>query len=62
MKDKIRNAARNTVEHVSANRAKYSAAATASAFVVLMYKRAEQWNTFLDEHGLREEFYEITEG
>jgi hypothetical protein len=55
----MRNKLNSIKNHVSAHRAAYAAGATATAAGYLMYKRAQEWNEFLKEHGIYDEFYSI---
>lgn len=47
--------------HVERNRGKYAMLATASAFVVLMRAQAKQFNAFLADHNLMDEYYNSLE-
>jgi hypothetical protein len=47
--------------HVSRHRAAYAAGATATAAGYLFVKRAQEWNEFLKEHGVYDEFYTMDE-
>jgi len=59
MPDKIRNFPYNAISHVERHRAKYAAGATFVATVWLFNKidRKAQWDAFLEEKGLTDEFY-----
>lgn len=43
--------------HVRRHRAKYAVGATLTVVAYGTIKRAKQWNEFLNEHGLLDEFY-----
>jgi hypothetical protein len=45
------------MDHVSRHRAKYAAGATTLVFLRLMYLRGQEWNEFLKEQGIYDEFY-----
>ena len=47
----------NVKNHIHRNRAKYAVAGTLTACLALQITAARQWNTFLDEKGLKEEYY-----
>ena len=53
MKDKIRR----LKNHVVLHRGAYSSIATSIVLGYFITKRAEEWNAFLEEHGLMDEFY-----
>lgn len=50
-----------TRNHIRHHRAKYASAATLTVCAYLAVKRADEWNEFLAEHDLTEEFYHFNE-
>lgn len=53
MREKIEN----LKNHIHRNRGKYGVATGIAISGYLAVKRAEQWNEFLQEHNLYDEFY-----
>lgn len=57
----IAKKAASVKNHIYRNRAKYAVVATLAVAGVAFVKRANEWNEFLDEKGLSDEFYKIDE-
>jgi hypothetical protein len=61
MFEKITSTPRKVKDHVVKHRAKYAVAATAAVALKLQFRTANQFNTFLEEKGLLEEYYHLDE-
>lgn len=63
MKNKITSASQTVKNHVVRNRAKYAfvAGATSTVYVLNKTDRVAQFNDFLEEKGLLDEFYALDE-
>jgi hypothetical protein len=59
MLDKITSTPKKVKNHVVKHRAKYAATATAVVALKLQMQTAKQFNAFLQEKGLYEEYYAI---
>lgn len=47
--------------HIYRNRAKYAAATTLAVCVAIRLHSAKEWNAFLEDHNLLDEFYKFDE-
>lgn len=61
MLKKIASTPKKVKTHVIKHRAKYAAAATAAVALKLQFKTANEFNAFLAEKGLLEEYYALDE-
>jgi hypothetical protein len=61
MFEKITSTPRKVKNHVVKHRAKYAVAATAAVALKLQFHTANEFNTFLAEKGLLEEYYHLDE-
>lgn len=57
----VKNVTTSVKNHVHKHRAKYAVVTTAAAFTALMMRNAEDWNNFLKEHNLYDEYYKTEE-
>ena len=59
--NKIKKTAKSTKNFVSRHRVGIAVTATAATAVYVQMKIAADWNEFLKEHGLLEEYYDFLE-
>lgn len=61
MFEKISSSTMKVKNHVVKHRAKYAVAVTAAIALKLQMRTADTFNTFLEEKGLLEEYYSLSE-
>jgi hypothetical protein len=61
MSNKLTRTVKSTTNFVSKHRVAIAVVATSSVWIYLGTKRAAEWNEFLKDHDLLEEFYALNE-